>query len=261
MYGLLDKFSCILLPHIMKLLQCNIQGRQHIEKIAQLLTTHSPDVVCIQEGDEQISRVLASKGYEIKFLPIVKRQSPEGLVDEGVILAAKHLKNVEERYYYFPPGGIAIQNHAKHRETTAHGYILADCVVGAMTYRVCTTHFTWTARGDIACVHQKQDMQSLLTQLHTKPPHILCGDFNIPRGFNPLYQELTTKYTDTIPAHYTSSLDKANHRMGGVASRSHLFTHFMVDYLFTQPPYRAENVELIFGVSDHSAVIADVYLD
>jgi len=49
--------------------------------------------------------------------------------------------------------------------------------------------------------------------------------------------------------------------MGEVASRAHLFTHFMVDYIFIQPPYRAENVEFIFGVSDHAAVVAEVFLE
>jgi endonuclease/exonuclease/phosphatase family metal-dependent hydrolase len=243
----------------MKLLQCNIQGRKHIDKISQLLSDHSPDIVCLQEADEKIIQVLRNKEYETRFIPIIKRQAPEGIIDEGVVLAAKNIQNIEEKYYYFPRDGIALQNHARHRETTAHGYIMADCLVGGAFYRICTTHFTWTARGDIACAHQKEDMKSLLGELNTKPPHILCGDFNIPRGFNSLYEDLCLHYTDNIPAHYTSSLDKKHHRMGNVASRSHLFTHFMVDYVFTQPPYRAENVELIFDVSDHAAVLADIY--
>jgi len=243
----------------MKLLQCNIQGRKHIDKISHLLHTNCPDVVCFQEADERIIQLLNSLEYETRFLPIIKRQAPEGLIDEGVVLAAKSMKNIEESYYYFPPGGIALQNYALHRETTAHGYIMADCVVNDEVYRVGTTHFTWTARGDIASFEQQSDMKALLTKLSTENPHILCGDFNIPRGFNPLYEELVVEYKDSIPAKFTSSLDKKHHRMGGVASRLHLFTHFMVDYIFTQPPYQAENVELIFDVSDHAAVLADVY--
>ncbi|MFN3188270.1 MAG: endonuclease/exonuclease/phosphatase family protein [Candidatus Paceibacteria bacterium] len=244
----------------MKLLQCNIQGRKHIDKIQNLLETHNPDVVCLQEADGEIISVLIKLGYTTKFLPIIKRQAPEGLVDEGVVLAARDMQNVEERYYYFPTGGITLQNDALHRETTAHGYIIGDCNVGGANYRICTTHFTWTARGDIACQDQKDDMKTLLGSLSGELAHILCGDFNIPRGFNPLYGELCAYYEDNIPLSYTSSLDKNFHRMGNVASRSHLFTHFMVDYIFTQSPYRAENVELIFGVSDHAAVVADVYL-
>ena len=244
----------------MKLLQCNIQGRKHIDKITLLLELHNPDVVCFQEADEKILKILAIKGYETRFLPIIKRQGAEGLIDEGVLLAAKDLKNVKEHYYYLPTNGITLQNYALHRETTAHGYISADCVVEGKIYRIVSTHFTWTARGNIASLEQIQDMQSLMFELDTELPHILCGDFNIPRGFNPLYNDLVARYTDAIPAHYTSSLDKTFHRMGNVASRSHLFTHFMVDYIFTQTPYRAENVELIFGVSDHAAVVANIYV-
>jgi len=243
----------------MKLLQCNIQGRKHLDKINNLLELIVPDVVCLQEADEQIISILTAKGYKTKFLPIIKRQAPEGLVDEGVVLAAKAMQNIREHYYYFPADGIALQNYARHRETTAHGYIIVDCFVDDIMYRVATTHFTWTARGDIASLEQRQDMGKLMAKLSVESPHILCGDFNIPRGFNPLYNDLVTQYIDTIPSHYTSSLDKNFHRMGNIASRSHLFTHFMVDYILTQAPYRAENVELIFGVSDHAAAVADIY--
>lgn len=41
--------------------------------------------------------------------------------------------------------------------------------------------------------------------------------------------------------------------------KKHLLDIFMVDYLLTQPPYTAKNVELIFNVSDHAAIVGDVY--
>lgn len=244
----------------MKLLQCNIQGRNHIAKVTNLLEDVSPDVVCFQEADEKILSVLSIQGYATKFLPIIKRQTVDGLVDEGIVLAARCIQNIDTQYYYFPPRGIDTQNKALHRETTAQGYIIGDCVVDGVQYRVATTHFTWTPRGDVASPEQIEDMESLLLKLGTQPAHMLCGDFNIPRGFNPLYTDLTAHYIDVVPVQYKSSLDKTFHRMGNVASRSHLFSHFMVDYIFTQPPYRAENVELIFGVSDHAAIVADIYM-
>lgn len=244
----------------MKFLQCNIEGQKHLDRITSLLETQNPDVVCLEEADEKIIAILVAKGYTTRFLPIMKRQVSEELVEEGVVLAAKNIQKVDEVYYWFPADGITQQNQARHHETTAHGYIMADCLVSGVIYPVCATHFTWTARGDIACDYQKEDMKALLADLSTKSPHILCGDFNIPRGFNPLYETLIEQYIDAVPVQYTSSLDKNYHRMGNVASRSHLFTHFMVDYIFTQPPYRAENVELIFGVSDHAAVVADIHV-
>lgn len=35
----------------------------------------------------------------------------------------------------------------------------------------------------------------------------------------------------------------------------------MVDYIFTQPPYDVKNVKLVFGVSDHAAIIADISIE
>lgn len=242
----------------MKLIQCNIQGRRHIDKVTNLLQLHQPDVVCLQEADKQMISILHANGYMTRFLPIVKRQVLEGLEDEGVVLASKVMQNIEEYYYYLPSDGVVLQRRSSRRETTAQGYIIADCVVGGVVYRVCTTHFTWTAKGAVPNSYQKVDIQLLLNKLSAQTAHILCGDFNIPRDISPLYDVLCEQYVDNVPTRYASSLDKRHHRLGTVTSRSHLFTRFMVDYIFTQTLYEAKDVELIFDVSDHAAIVADI---
>lgn len=40
-----------------------------------------------------------------------------------------------------------------------------------------------------------------------------------------------------------------------------IFEEYMVDYIFTQSPYWADNVKLKFGVSDHAAVIAEINVE
>ena len=59
---------------------------------------------------------------------------------------------------------------------------------------------------------------------------------------------------DNIPPQYPTSIDVTLHKRG--RERPHEFADKMVDGLFTTPGYRARDVELHFGISDHAAVTA-----
>ena len=76
----------------------------------------------------------------------------------------------------------------------------------------------------------------------------ICGDFNAPRG-RPTWDAIAAKYKDNIPEHYKSSID-AMHRAGALP--------YLVDGIFTTPGYRADNVELHEGISDHKAITATI---
>ena len=86
----------------------------------------------------------------------------------------------------------------------------------------------------------------------------MCGDFNIPRHYNPLYDELTKYYVDNIPLSYISSLDPTLHYAGSHPDKKMLFDSYMVDYIFTQTPYTATDVRLEFSISDHAGVVAHI---
>jgi len=242
-----------------KLFQCNIEGQNHLVRIKDFIISYQPDIICSQEADQVMISILNDLGYQTEFLPIIKRQQSAGDIEEGVVLAAKILHSSKAVYYYLPENGLQVQNHARHRETTAHGYITGTIELENSLYKITTTHFTWTQRGDIACQNQKTDMPALLNKLAAEAPHILCGDMNIPRHFNPLYQKLTEYYVDAVPTSYKSSLDATFHRLGKILSRQHLFTNFMVDYIFTQAPYTASDVQLHFGLSDHAGITATIH--
>jgi endonuclease/exonuclease/phosphatase family metal-dependent hydrolase len=49
-----------------------------------------------------------------------------------------------------------------------------------------------------------------------------------------------------------------HHRIGHLPEKQNLFTDYMVDYVFTQAPYTAHDVELVFDLSDHAAVVATI---
>ncbi len=57
-------------------------------------------------------------------------------------------------------------------------------------------------------------------------------------------------YTDNIPSCYTTSIDPHLHRAGAL--------DLLVDVLFTTPKYRASDVRLVSGLSDHMAVAGNI---
>ena len=146
----------------------------------------------------------------------------------------------------------------RSRNNTLRAIIVGTIIYEGNTYTICSTHFTWSPNGDSACHAQKGDMEEFLRITQTLPPHIMCGDFNIPRHHNSLYQTLISNYTDNIPEHYQTSLDSAFHKLTDSEEKKHLLEKYMVDYIFSKPPYRIEDVRLQFAISDHAAVIATV---
>ena len=106
---------------------------------------------------------------------------------------------------------------------------------------------------------QTNSVEKLIALLSNRPAHILCGDFNIPRGYNSNYELITKHYTDTIPSTFTSSLDRTLHRDGSKTNlHTPIFDVYMVDYIFTKEPYQVSDVQLQFGISDHAGVIATI---
>lgn len=238
----------------MKLISLNLEGKRHLDTALPFLETAAADVLCLLEAPEDLQPWLTEHGYFVTFVPMVFRKQDGREFYDGIILASKLAHQAEVFYYYQPAADIVSYDQQDKRGTIAHPVIFAT--IG--DYNLATTHFTWNPVGEIADQNQTTDLKKLLNYLQTKPPHLLCGDFNIPRHYNILYEELTKYYTDTIPPNYNSSLDANHHRAGKDPALEKLFTHFMVDYLFTQPPYTASAVQLEFGISDHAAVIATI---
>ena len=62
--------------------------------------------------------------------------------------------------------------------------------------------------------------------LEPRPPHVLCGDFNIPRKISPHYKDMVSGYTENVPATYQSSLDKNHHRLKDNVDKKTSFRYF-----------------------------------
>ncbi len=138
---------------------------------------------------------------------------------------------------------------ADKQETQQYVVALSDIEKDGVLFRVGTTHFTWTPKSGLPDDFQRKDMTGLLSVLEPLGDIILTGDFNAPRG-GEIFGRLAERYTDTVPAHYTTSIDHKLHRSDP--------PELMIDGIFTSKGYTASNVEMVCGVSDHCALVATI---
>lgn len=242
----------------MKLISLNVEGKKHHATVFPFLKTEQADVVCLQEAPEDWCEELSALGYHTTFAPMMIRNRT-GIYTEGVLFASKQSHSATTEYYHLSSADITEYIKGKNREEIAHAVIIGSVTIKETVYNIATTHVMVTKNG-LVDEHQRQGIHKLLEILKNKTPHVLCGDFNMPRGFNQLYEEVTRLYTDGVPPEFTSSLDKTIHRLGTSTTLTEpIFDNYLVDYIFTQPPYTATNVELRFGVSDHAAVVSDIH--
>lgn len=242
----------------MKLITLNIEGTRHYDTVLELLRHQSADVLCLQEVPEEFVPEIEELGYQTSFaLRCVKSQEgPE--YQDGIVVATKVEHSAKTHYYYKysdKPDDIFIEKIG--RRSNHQPLLDVRVIVDGSEFNIVNTHFTWSVDGLINDA-QQEDLASLLSYTQNLPPHLLCGDFNLPRIYNSLYKDIIHSYQDNIPDHVQSSLDPELHRIRNNPQDAHHVNDFMVDYVFSQPPYQVSDVELQYGVSDHAAVIAEV---
>lgn len=227
---------------------------KHIARIENLLQNEQPDVVCLQEAPEEFASNLKALGYYSNF-------APTHIYNEkkfGVTLAHTKPFTCKTTYYHQANEPVGHRDGREQICSVSNPYLIAHLVIDGKSYTVATTHAPVTKDG-LEDDHQREIIDNLLHYLDKEPPHIILGDFNIPRGYNQLYSKLMDHYQDAIPSSYPSSLDRNLHRHGNNKNLDQpIFDAYMVDYLFTKEPYVANEVRLEFGVSDHAAVVANI---
>ena len=243
----------------MDLISLNIEGDNHLELITGFITSTAADVLCLQEVPVFFQDTLHQLGYHTTFAPMVLRDHAETPFLEGVLLASTVPHTASTTYYHGSAQSVMVQT-PRDPNTCSNAVIQANLTIDSVTYSIATTHMIVTPDG-LPRPYQTAAIDTLLAILGTAPAHILCGDFNMPRHINNQYQKFTDVYTDAIPTMYGSSLDKTIHRKGMydvTELNAPIFDTYMVDYIFTQAPYSADDVRLQFGVSDHAAVVARI---
>jgi endonuclease/exonuclease/phosphatase family metal-dependent hydrolase len=233
----------------MKFISVNIERRKHLARIKKLLEAEQPDVLCLQEVMEIDVAALAAAGgfahHAFCTMGQVNMPNENTAGHMGVAILSKQPQTNASQHYYYGGGRPSTVFDLENKLATQRYMLLVATVAGK---RFATTHMLVTPRGSVT-PEQTEALAALIKLLEMLNPDVLSGDFNAPRG-RATFDKLASIYTDNIPPEYTSSIDPTLHRAAPI--------DFVVDGLFTKPPFAAHNVRLIEGVSDHKAIIAEL---
>ncbi|MCE9541592.1 endonuclease/exonuclease/phosphatase family protein [Candidatus Kaiserbacteria bacterium] len=241
------------------LVSVNVERGKHLDTVTSFLERTRPDVVCIQECRKcDIPRFRADSGAEGFFYePMVAAlKRPESETEGIAILSRYPMSDRRADYYVGTPHTLPDSDDVDEATFNDTNRLVLSCEIlkDGEVFRVATTHFTWSVRGQATDV-QRTDMKGLLRILDGFPELVLTGDFNAPRG-GEMFSILADAYKDNIPPEYETSIDIALHRAG--KERPEELKDKMVDGLFSTKEYAVSDVRLESGVSDHCAVVAKV---
>jgi endonuclease/exonuclease/phosphatase family metal-dependent hydrolase len=236
----------------LKLLTLNIEHDRHLDRVADAIAAHLPDIVCLQEVFEKDCAKLAAVGdYQVKYA--ISTLMPEGSKGHtsprswGVAVLTRVPVHRQTLAYYADDPRIRI---SKEPNDPRRLVLMTEIEREGRFYRIGTTHFTWSMNGE-ATDDQRADFARLRQVLLPYPHYVLCGDFNSPRG-----REMFARFTgelgllDHLPADVTSTLDPTLHYAGPL--------ELAVDTIFSTPEYRVTEVQVLEGLSDHKGILARI---
>ncbi len=242
----------------MKLISLNIELNRHHELVLPFLKKEKADVICLQELLEEDFEMYKK---ELGMDGVIRITS---YIDDSVHLESKgkregtaiFSKKIEDSGYFFHVGSLE-KIERSFEEYVNDEYLVKPRALlwvdikddKGNVFKIITSHLTITHHGEVSSV-QIDANEIFINQAKSLGEFILCGDTNAPRG-RAAFDRMAKEFKDNIPALYKTSLDRDLHRAKGV--------DFMVDCLFTTPLYFAKNVELKGGVSDHMAVVSEIY--
>ena len=230
-----------------KLLTLNIEAHRHLDRVCAAIAEHMPDIVCLQEVLEpHCARLAAVGGYDVKFS--VSGHPPNYFGVEcrwGLAVLSRVPLRWQTESFYSDDSRIRVL----HEPNDARRILLmTELEHEGQSFRIATTHFTWSPDGQINDC-QQADFLRLKAVLSKYSDYVLCGDFNAPRGremFGRFVDELGL--TDHLPASVTSTLDARFHHVPAL--------ELVVDTIFSTPQYRATNIRVLDGISDHKGILA-----
>lgn len=241
----------------LKLISLNIERDLHYGTVLPFLCAEKADIVCLQEVlDHDVPRFerelgmrgfFAVTGYADRGRNTLEL-AKQGVTNGSAIFTLLPVHAFQELLYYGTPDRVPSVKDPLPPGRFDHSrgaLLVADVEKEGKHFRIATTHFTWTPDGE-ASDAQREDMKRMIGLCESMPDLVLCGDFNMPRG-REMWEKFALRYKDNIPLCYESSMDPKLHLKKGLS--------VMVDGLFTTPEYRASDVQLVEGVSDHKAVV------
>lgn len=234
----------------MKIVSINIEDKKHLERVVSFLAREDAIVVCLMEVREQDVLILAGDKYP--YVVYAANSLLSGTSEKtGVAILSKKMIFEVEKYYCGEKASeyITSPGNGTHAPVVLLAKIVSEegeCQIGAV-------HFSWTPDGH-ENPRQEDHLKKLLKYLEKQGEFVLCGDFNIPRGYK-LYQSLADKYQDNIPVAIASTIDPSLHRANFA---QHGKLALVVDYVWSTPKYRVSQVRIEDGISDHCGVVCVV---
>ncbi len=240
----------------MKIVNINVERNKHLKTVIPFLQKENPETVCFQEIMEKLVFKIASNlNMHVTFVPFAVLDGwEEGVTGDkwGIAVLTKRQHNVFGIHYYQGTSDIKVfkeeQWTDKSHESISRAVLVVEVHDQDSKIVIGTTHFTYTPNGE-PDNWQRESLKKLLEALTPYKNLILCGDFNIPKNTE-MYHEMNKYFIDNIPDKYKTSLDPELHRVRGL--------EYMVDYLWSRGSFKADDVRLRFGVSDHCAIVGDV---
>jgi endonuclease/exonuclease/phosphatase family metal-dependent hydrolase len=232
------------------LMTLNIENDRHIDRVSSAISTHLPDIVCLQEALEKDCASLAAiGGYDVNFANsgrLLKPGSHEEYNWGLAVLSRVPVMRQTVITYSENTEVRALRQPNDHRRLV----VLAELMHRSRPYRIATTHFTWTPDGQLS-EEQHADFRRLARVLSEYPDYVLCGDFNAPRGRN-LFAMFThdAGLIDHLPQNVTSTIDGRFHRNGAL--------ELVVDTIFSTAEYQVSDVRVLDRLSDHKGILATV---
>ena len=243
---------------MISLVSLNVERSKHLDVVIPFLKERQPDVVCLQELCEADIPVYTELFGMPPFFNRGTKQFAESEAKVEGIGIFSRFPFIRTHVEYYCGDGTTVPESVSRDPNTFNksNRFVATCDVekDGEIFRIATTHFTWTPKGEPS-ERQRTDLEAMFLILEGYQQLVLAGDFNAPRR-GEIFTKITDHYFDNIPPYYKTSLDINIHR-SGVERRHELFDK-MVDGLFTTADYRASDVQLVFGVSDHAAVVGNI---
>ena len=241
----------------MKLIAINIQNNFHNAVVLDFLKKENPDVLCLQELlEEEVEFFKKEMEMEGKFqaigyirgvtYPTIKEKKygigifAKKIIESGSEFYAGQEKNIIKSFEEY----MSDENFRKNRALV---WIKMEDK-NKIPFTIITSHLPDTYKGETT-PYQIEVVSSFMKSLEKFKEFIFCGDTNAPRG-KEAFSLIAQKYKDNIPSEYTTSIDQNLHRVKDLQN--------MVDGLFTTPTYKASDVKLIDGLSDHMAIVAEI---
>lgn len=231
------------------LVTLNIECDEHLAAVTDFLIANRPDVILLQEVlSKDLTGLEKALGMHSAFAALNFIHLGDSIEKLGLAIFSKTQFIKTEAIYYQGDGENLTHVSVHEPEKMTRVALMANIEINNQRVCVVNTHFTWSPNGTPS-KQQFIDLEKMLGVLASLPEHVLCGDFNAPRG-TAIFDILSNKYKDNIPKNVTTTLDKNLHKAGDL--------QLVVDGVFTTPAYQVTKIQVIDGVSDHCAILAEI---